>query len=77
MLYDTEVTIPVRTALCAARHFIAAHESACAQRPVEWGAVCVGCPAFQSCELPNGVIDWTETMRPILEATGISPQLLR
>lgn len=71
------VTIPLSAAVCAARHFVAAHESACRQRPVEWAAVCAKCPEIQTCKLTNGVIDWVETMKPIFEATGVSPQLCR
>ena len=71
------LTISKNTAICAARHFVAAHESACRQQPVEWAAVCAECSEVQTCKLTNGVIDWVETMRPIFEAAGVSPQLCR
>lgn len=72
---EIKLEITLRTAICAARHIVAAHKSARRQQPVEWAAVCVECSELQACRLPNAVIDWIETLRPISEATGIYPQL--
>ncbi len=74
---EKTITIPTIAVVCAARHFVAAHESACRQQPVEWAAVCAECSEVHACKLTNGVIDWVETMKPIFEATGVSPQLCR
>ena len=72
---EEKLEIPKRTGICAARHIVAAHESVCKEKPVEWSKPCVGCSELHACSLPNGVIDWTENLQPIFEATGIYPQL--
>lgn len=60
------------TAVCCARHFAAAHESACTQKPVDWGGVCIGCSATEICKF-----DWVNTMRPVFEAADVHPDCFR
>lgn len=74
------LTISVDTATCAARHIVAAHESACTNKPVDFGGICgdryqAVCSA--PCVAAYGSLDWLEMMRPIFDATGIYPSLGR
>lgn len=65
-------SIDARAALCAARHFAAAHESACTGEAVDFGSICTGCA-----QLPDCKGNWTEAAAPIFDAAGGWPQLLR
>ena len=58
--------------ICAARHFIAAHESAKFNHPVDFGRPCLDCPICSTCNA-----DWIKTAAPIFEAAGEFPNLLR
>lgn len=71
------VTIPLHTAICAARHFVAAHESACTGQPVDWGGVCVGCSELQRCLPGLAAFGWLDVMSPILSEVGIYPEIHR
>lgn len=64
--------ITERMAICAAQHYVAAHESTCTDTPVDWGAVCATCKEVSRCNF-----DWYGIMKPLYQATGIYPQLLR
>lgn len=64
--------ISKQMAICAAHHFIAAHESACSGEPVAWGAVCEICVEGPTCKC-----NWTELMAPLFEATSIYPNISR
>lgn len=64
------IEISDRTAICAAQHFMAAHESACTGTPVDWGAVCAVCGEAGRCDFK-----WTELMAPLFDATGIHPNV--
>ena len=71
------VTIPKTTAICAARYFVAAHESACLGRPVNFIGPCIRCSENQRC-LTGKLIDWPEVIRPLFDAVGGIPfQLAR
>ena len=61
-----------RTIVCSARHFVAAHESACTRQPVDFGAVCADCEYWDEC---RG--NWLETAAPMFDAAGIHPKVLR
>jgi len=56
--------------VCAAKHFSAAHESECTQRPVDFGAVCVNCPIWENCKG-----QWTKTAAPLFDAAEIYPNV--
>ena len=72
------VTIPKTTAICAARYFVAAHESECLGRPVNFGGPCIRCSENQRCRQKGAVLDWAETIRPLFDAVGGIPfQLAR
>lgn len=58
--------------VCAARHFKAAHESACTGTPVDFGAVCSGCGEWEQCKG-----DWMKTAAPIFDAADVWPNLVR
>lgn len=58
--------------VCAARHFVAAHESACRDEPVDFGAICSGCPEYPACKA-----NWLETAAPVFDAAGIQPRFVR
>ena len=58
--------------ICAARHFAAAHESACTGEPVDFGAICSECEGWPEC---RG--NWTKTAAPIFDAAKVWPKLLR
>lgn len=72
------VIIPMRTAICAARHFFYLHKGVCLTMESEkpfgcdwaWGLACAECSESHKCRL-----DWIETMAPIFDATGIHPQI--
>lgn len=64
--------ISQRTAICAARHIVAAHESACTGEPVEWGSPCVECSEISQCKCR-----WIDLMAPLFDATKIYPKLHR
>lgn len=64
--------IPKRTAICAARHYVAAHESVCTGEPVNWASPCEQCGEFAECRA-----DWIEVMAPLFDAVGIHPQIGR
>lgn len=61
-----------KAVVCSVRHFIAAHESAIAQKPVDFGSVCIQCEFLDQCRA-----DWIETAAPLFEAAGIFPKLCR
>lgn len=61
-----------RTTICAARHYIAAHESACTGEPVDFGAVCRDCKELTKC---HG--NWMETAVPLFDAADIRPTFVR
>ena len=61
-----------KTVVCAARHYIAAHDSACDTKPVDFGSVCVNCEMWPEC---NG--DWLKAAAPLFDAAGIQPQIIR
>lgn len=67
-----KVTLSKRMAICAAHHFVAAHESACTGEPVVWGAVCENCREKLICNC-----NWTELMAPLFEATSIHSNICR
>lgn len=58
--------------VCAALHFIAAHESACNSTPVDFGSICTKCSEWDSC---HG--RWIEKAASLFDAAGVHPQLLR
>ncbi len=60
--------ITKKTAVCAARHFIAAYESAKNHEIVDFGKVCAGCPVYLECRA-----DWEKTAAPIFEAAQEYP----
>lgn len=64
--------IPRDAVICAARHFVAAHESACTQTPVDFGKVCYECEAAARCRA-----DWLETAAPIFEGAGVFPAVFQ
>ena len=71
------VTIPKTTAICAARYFVAAHESECLGRPVNFSGPCIRCSENQRC-LTGKLIDWPVVIRPLFDAVGGIPfQLAR
>ena len=69
--------ISTRTAICAARHIVAAHESTCTEIPVDWGKICEGCSEVQSCLSEFGCFGWDDMMRPIFDEAGIYPKICR
>ena len=58
------------TAVCAARHFIAAHESTKLCQIVDFGKVCEGCEFLPECQA-----DWLKTAAPIFEAAQRYPNV--
>lgn len=71
---STEPFVPIlKPALvCAARHFVAAHESAVRNVPVDFGAVCTGCSCAGDC---RG--DWFRVAAPVFEAAQVFPCLMQ
>lgn len=69
--------ISKRTAVCLARHTIAAHESACTQKPVDFGKVCAECSEIADCLDGGRMVDWIKTTAPFFDAVGLHPQLAR
>lgn len=65
-------SIPRKTIVCAARHYIAAHDSACDTKPVDFGSVCVNCEMWPECKG-----DWLKAAAPLFDAAGIQPQIIR
>lgn len=63
--------IPHEAVVCAARHYIAAFESAKLREIVDFGKVCEGCELLPECRA-----DWLKTAAPIFEAAGEVPNLL-
>ena len=61
-----------KTIVCAARHFIAAHESAIKNEPVDFGGICLKCEFLPQCHA-----NWMETASPLFDAAGIHPQIVR
>lgn len=66
------VEIPEEAIVCAARHYIAAHESAVRKTPVAFGRVCEGCKMLTRCKG-----DWMGTAAPLFEAAKVFPLLIR
>lgn len=66
------VPIPKDGLICAARHFVAAHESAVRNVPVDFGTVCTGCSRAGDC---RG--DWLRVAAPVFEAAQVFPCLMR
>jgi len=58
------------TIVCAARHFVAAHESCKDERHLDFAEPCTGCEYLATCKG-----DWMETAAPLFEAADIHPQL--
>lgn len=79
------LTISMDTAICAARHIVGAHESACRGEPVDYAGICGNVYHLAECNAPcrrnwamcNNVLDWQEMLEPIFAATGIYPMLMR
>lgn len=67
-----QVEIPEEAVVCAARHYIAAHESAVKKIPVAFGRVCEGCKMLTRCKG-----DWIGTANPLFEAAKVFPLLIR
>lgn len=63
--------VPRNAVICAARHFVAAHESAVKEAPVDFGKICEGCELLPECQA-----DWLKTAAPIFETAGVYPNLL-
>ena len=63
--------IPYEAVVCAARHYIAAFESAKLREIVDYGKVCEGCEFLPECQA-----DCLKTAAPIFEAAGKFPNLL-
>ena len=64
--------IPKEAIICAARHYIAAHESAKNHKAVSFKKVCEECELLPDCRA-----DWLKTAAPIFEAAGVFPKLLQ
>lgn len=64
--------IPRDALICAARHFVAAHESALMEVPVNFAAVCTGCSCAEDC---RG--DWLKTAAPVFKAAQVFPAVMR
>lgn len=64
--------IPQVAIVCAARHYIAAHESAVTGKPVQFGEICAECGYVHSCRGR-----WMDTAAPIFDAAGIHPTVFR
>ena len=62
--------IPRMAVVCAARHYIAAHESAKLREIVDFGKVCAGCEFMPEC---RG--NWEKTAAPIFEAAQQYPKV--
>lgn len=62
--------IPYESVVCAARHYIAAFESAKLREIVDFGKVCEGCELLPECQA-----DWLKTAAPIFEAAQQYPEL--
>lgn len=69
-MQEKYIEIPSSAAVCAARHFIAAHESAKRREAVDFGAVCEGCRFAMDCRA-----NWLKAAAPIFEAAGEFPLL--
>lgn len=69
--------ISKHTAICAARHIVAAHESACTNKPVDWAQICVGCSEFSKCRPRLAAFGWLDVMGPIFTEAGIHPRIHR
>lgn len=65
-------SIPRKTIICAARHYIAAHEFACNDGPFDFGSVCTHCDMWSEC---RG--DWLTAAAPLFDAAGVHPKVLR
>ena len=62
--------------VCVARHCVAAHESACTESPVRWGAICEPCQYVHQCyEQENGY--WLTANAILREKSGIGCQFMR
>lgn len=69
---EQNVEMPKEAAICAARHFAAAFESAKMREIVDFGEVCDGCECLGICRA-----DWLKTAAPLFEAAGIYPVVFR
>lgn len=65
-------SLPHKTIVCAARHYIAAHNSACDAKPVDFGSVCVNCETWNECQG-----NWLKAAAPLFDAAAIQPQIIR
>ncbi len=63
--------LPEMTIICAAHHYIAAHESAKTETPVSFGEICVTCRYAEIC---RG--DWLRAAAPLFEAANVHPTLI-
>ena len=64
------IEVPPGALVCAARHLLAAHESAKNEVRMDSSAPCRGCPIYEPCRA-----NWLKTAAPIFEAANVSPDL--
>ena len=69
---EEEVTLPRSAVVCAARNYVAAHESAVSGVPVDFGSPCRACEYLDSCQG-----DWIKMAAPVFEAAKVFPQVYR
>ena len=62
---------------CVARFFVAAHESWCAQKPVDSNLICTNCAYLQNCADGSPIWYWITANRILRKKTGISCQIAR
>lgn len=76
---EKTVTIPMRTAICAVRHFSYLHEGLCQSDECKkslncdwaWGIACYECSETEC----RG--QWYEAMKPLFDAIGFYPRVAR
>lgn len=68
----TYIALPHKAIVCAARHYVAAHESAAQREIVSFGNTCSGCEYLMEC---RG--QWRDTADPVFRAANIFPKILR
>lgn len=74
---EKTVTIPMRAAICAARHFVYLHKGVCQSANLDkslecgwaWELACAECSELRDC-----CLDWIEAAAPLFDATNIHPQ---
>lgn len=65
-----EITVDRRAVVCAARHYIAAYDSAYKDKPIDFEAICANCEELSRCQE-----DWLGAAAPLFEAAGIYPHI--